>query len=316
MMRNILVACSILLITPVNAMKRLRDYNKKNRPTKKICLEYTVQLPREINHFITDITIDNEHNLRPCIQTIKSFARTNKQNYQFFNNQEYSDQLIEKLSKKFCCSHETVAKNFHTPQARHRLLLQHKLFSLCSKDNFADNAAEEFNQLIKEGVNVDFTYNYDIRPQTLLMLYNGKLTNMTYEKKCSSAFYLLTEKANFNQQTSQNKTLLMMAVKYPITRYLAKTIINHKKININEQNNRGETALLYSIKNRKKYFFTDIFVETIETLLKKGADPLLADRNGYTPLAALYAIPDLSEMKDILIQRIKDSIEKHSKNIN
>jgi len=310
-MRNILIACSILLATPMSAMKRLRDEYKKKRPAKKICLEHTIQLPPEIEQSIFEMAIHNEHTLHSCIATIKACALTNKRRYYLFSSQN-TDNLIEKLSQKFYCSHETVAKNLHTPQANKCLLLQNKLLSLCSENNFAPDATEQFNRLIKEGVNVNFTYNYESQPQTLLMICYKKLFCMPHEKKCSSAFYSLTEKANFNQQTPYNKTLLMKVTTYPITSHGAKRIINHKKVNINEQNNQGETALLYCIKNRKEYPVTDVFFKTIERLLEKGANPLLADRNGYTPLDALYDIPDLSEMKDILIQRIKDSIEKHS----
>jgi hypothetical protein len=311
MMRNILVAWSMLLVTPMSAMKRLRDNDKKNRHVKKICLEHTQQFIPEIDRFIIDIAIKNEHKLRPCIQTIKSFFLTNKQSYGSFDNQKYSDELIEKLSKKFCCPHEIVAKNLYTPQAKNRLCLQNELFSLCSENNFADNATEEFKQLIEKGVNVDFTYNYDNQPQTLLMIHCDKLTCITYEKKHPSYFYLLTKKANFNQQTSQNKTLLMMAVKFPIAPHFSEIIIKHKKININEQNNRGETALLYCIKNRKKHRMSNVFVRTIEKLLKNGANPLLADNNGNTPLSATYDIPDLSEMRDIVIELLRKSIAEH-----
>ena len=310
-MKNIVIACSILLTIPLDAMKRLRDNKKQENRAKKICLAHMIKLPLEIERLITDIAINTSHALKPCIHIIKSLALTNKHNYQLFNNQNQSDEWIEHLSKKFRCSDEIVAQNFHTPHANNRLSLQRELLSLCSHNNFEHNATQRFNQLIEKGVKVDFTYNYNNQPQTLLMIHHDKLSNMAYEKKHSSIFYQLTQKANFNQQTSHNKTLLIKVVTYPISYFCAKTIIKHEKVTINKQNNRGETALLYCIKNRKPYQITQVFFWTIKKLLKKGANPLLADRNGYTPLDALYDIADLSEMKDILIQQLKDSVEKH-----
>lgn len=307
MLRHILIACSILISLPVYSMKRLGEHKSTNHRCKKMCLDFSPSLPFEMRQLIIDSIIVSTYKLKPCIETIKSFVLTNNQSYNSFNDSKYNDNLIERLSKKFYCSHETVAKALSTPHAKNRLSLQTQLFNLCLKKGRSHHIIKsKFDQLIEQGVNVDFTYEYNYRPQTLLMIQQST-------KMRSRCFDLLKEKANFNQQTQHHKTLLMQALEYPISPNSAKAIIQHKKIEINAQNYREETALLYTIKNRAKYFITTIFVNTIENLLLHGANPLIADRFGNTPLKAAYEIPDQSEMKDIVIELLSRSIAEHQK---
>ena len=297
----------------INAMKRLREDNNPNNSSKKTCLAsaFPIKLPREMDQFIIDRIINNECKLRLCIKTIKAFVQTNKESYIFFNNQKYIDELIEKLSKKFFCSDATSAKTLCTPKANDRLDLQNNLFTLCTKIKSISNFTETFNRLIGKNVNVNFTYNYRHQPQTLLMIRHSWLARMRSKDKNFSCFPLLVEKANFNQKTSHNKTLLIKSVEFPIAYDIAEKIIKDKRIEINEQNNQGETALLRCIKNRKKNPMTSVFVKTIQKLLQYKSNPLLADKFGKTPLRAAYEINDLSEMRDMVIKFIQDSITKH-----
>ncbi len=310
MIKNILIAYIILISLPTSAMKRLNTYRDKNHPSKKKCLIFSSSLPLELDQSIISMVIDNELKLRPCIRTIKSFALTNKQSSSLFNNQKYIDDLIERLSKRFYCSHEAATKALSTPKAINRLSLQKRLFYLCLKPNLVEDISSRFDLLLKQGANVDFTYNYAYQPQTLLMIKCNELQSIKLEKEYSPCFCSLVEKANFNQQTQHNKTLLIQAVEYPIRYDFAKIVIKHEKIDINWQNSKKETALLHCIKNRKKHHMTKIFVKTIKNLLQYGANPLLADNLGKTPLEAAYEIPDVSEMKDIVIKHILKSIVK------
>jgi len=81
--------------------------------------------------------------------------------YAFYNNRQFIDDLIEKLCKKFYCSHETVARALHTPEGNNRLSLQERLQDLClNKESYRRHKKffnQQLNYLITQEANLEFT---------------------------------------------------------------------------------------------------------------------------------------------------------------
>lgn len=309
MIKHLLLICSISMPLHIDAMKRLCPHNDEGRSTKRPCITHNVYLPTDMQMVIFDKCTENKGKLRSVVATINTFARTNTHFYKLYNDQQFIDNLIEMLSKNFYCSHETVARVLHT-QGKNRLILQERLQSLCLNRRSYRRHEKIFSQnldsLIKQGANLEFTYNHDYQPKTILMI--------SYEESINPYRSLFEKKVNFNQKTPQNKTLLMMLTQYPICYQNAKKIISHPHVNIDEENNRGETALLKSIKNRKKHTLTNVFIITIKKLLEAGADPKKTDRNGNTPLSIANELndTDAAGKKNEIIQLIQDAITKQS----
>jgi hypothetical protein len=285
----------------IDAMKRLCTVND-NHPTKRTCVTHNIYLPTDIQMHIIDMCTQNNDQLRHTISTIKAIAMTNQQCYILYNNQRFIDDLIERLCKKLRCSHETVAGALHTPAVNNRLTLQNKLKLLCLKNNFYLDNKQKLAELSGHGVNLGFTYNHKNQPQTLVMI--------AYDN--NNRLLWLEEKSNFNQETPQNKTFLMMVTQYPIL-YRSKAIIEQVRVNINHQNSKGETAFLHCIKNRKNHRVSHVFMETIKIFLKNGADPTLADKSGKTPLAAANKIQESSDKKEAVIQLIQEAIAQQAR---
>jgi ankyrin repeat protein len=66
---------------------------------------------------------------------------------------------------------------------------------------------------------------------------------------------------------------------------------------IDSRDSDGETAVHFAVKNLQ--------IEKLGTLLKRGADPNITDRNGNTPLKLAHQLPD-SEDKERLLRRLKN----------
>jgi len=74
---------------------------------------------------------------------------------------------------------------------------------------------------------------------------------------------------------------------------------------INQQNNRGETALLHCLIKRKAYYLAGkTFISIVQELLERGADPELGNKEGITPLMAAYDLKN-----DVVIDLIKQAIQ-------
>ena len=83
--------------------------------------------------------------------------------------------------------------------------------------------------------------------------------------------------------------------------------MKNKGLDINQRNNKGETALMMALKESH-------VSSTFFTLLKEGADPEIADNNGLTPLQFLQEKePNQFYVKEA-IEKIQDAIrKKHEK---
>ncbi|HLJ31637.1 MAG TPA: ankyrin repeat domain-containing protein, partial [Candidatus Babeliales bacterium] len=91
----------------------------------------------------------------------------------------------------------------------------------------------------------------------------------------------------------------------PLYPFHSHEICQYPHVKINQQNNRGETALLYSLIKRKGYRIGNLFIDTIKELLKKGADPELGNKYGLTPLMAAKDLGN-NDIISLIEQAIQD----------
>jgi len=208
---------------------------------------------------------------------------TNHYLNQQINKQSFSDDIIDNIASKFFCSHATIARFLNTPASRKRLHLQYQLKQLCCHP-YNLTTSNQLDTLIRRGANLEFTYSHSNIQKTALMI-------CTFNK--NDVCPLLLEKgADINGCNAHGWSALTLAATFPISIGILRKLINHPDININKQNNRGETALLKTIIDRKNrhvgpaFHIGPAFMDTIRLLLGAKADPELADRNGLTPLIA------------------------------
>jgi ankyrin repeat protein len=109
------------------------------------------------------------------------------------------------------------------------------------------------------------------------------------------------EGADINGCNSIGWTVLKLLSRYPIKYDYFYKLITHPKLNINQQDKHGGTALLACLINRQNYHVNITFINAIVDLLNANADPELPNKKGLTPLNAAKNLDD---------QRIIDFIEK------
>lgn len=234
---------------------------------------------------------------------IKALSHTNKELNRLINNPTFSDNLIKTFAQKFYCSHETIARDLDTKQARQRLALQYDLKCLCIYKEFSTNYRSLFPQpltveldnLIARKVDLEFTYNLGLLQRTPVML---SLDNKNMLK------LLLEKGANINGCNVHEFTPLKLSTESPIHPRRYKKLLNHPSLNINQQNKHGESALLRCLV-RRKCAPSMIFIVMIIRLIKAGADPELANNDGVTPIKVARRLGDV-----LLINIIQEAIDK------
>ena len=306
MKRTVLFFSIILSIPYLDAMKRPRTSENEQRS----CIKRPTagkfnfpSLPPDMQDIIFDFATINTTYKKPrfAARTINYLSRTNKALYAKTNDLRFNDELIAKLSRKFFCSHETIAWYLGTPASQTRLSLQYELQNLFSAENqnhynYNDKRVL-LNQSLAKGAKLDFTYNYKTIQKTPLMICASYSSDMTE--------LLLEKKANINESTSHGWTVLMITVMYPICDHILRILLKQPDLTIDQRNNLGETALLRCLSDRKKFNITPSFKKAIRSLLDANADPEIFNKNGLTPLKAAQSLGDPE-----VIALITNAIEK------
>jgi len=306
-MRNIILLFCIIMHMQVDGMKRLCTFTN-TRPTKKICqLSKKQFMPTDILCLILKSCAYNQGKLKTIAMTLRAFGLANKALYSYYNNTIVFNELMDLICNAHYCSHESITK-FLCPVVAHeqiraqsdlkKLLLTETLVS----EELFNGFNETITELLQKGARLDFTYNYKLEPHTPLMMAQS---NKTFQ-------FLLNSGSSINETASRGITVLMRAAQFPIIGKHVKRIIKNEKLDINQTNHRGETALLRCIKNREKHNVSEVFRETIKRLLKNGADPLHVDKDGWTPLLRAKKLGYPIYRKNEVIQLIDDAIAKKS----
>ena len=244
-------------------------------------------VPKEIQniivHFATNGT--SARTLKEATLTTKALLCTNTYFYNHINRPLFSDNLIKDLATKYYCSHETAAKSLHTKQSKQRLALQYKLKEICCKkeeeegeEKKEDKLLSELNTLISNRINLEFIYNHGSFQKTPLMI----------TMSCNSKLFdlLLEYGADINGTNSLGVSPLHLSISNPDCENYYMQIMTHPKTNINQQNNRGETPLLYCLTRKKNKYPNRTLARIVRELITAGADPKRSDKKGLTPLTA------------------------------
>lgn len=306
-MRAIILLLSIITHLHIDAMKRLRPVTD-TRVAKRSCLaKKNPDLPTDMLCEILKACPYYKEELTIITDTIKAFALTHKALCACYNNAIVFNYLLDTIHQIHHYSHENILNLIHPPVALKQMVLQNDLRLLLLSENSFNEIKEEITELISKGVRLDFTYDYTRRLNSHPTLHTPLMLD------CEDDYFnfLLENGSNINEKTSKGTSVLMRAAEFPIVRSSINRIIEHPSININQTNNCGETALLRCIRNREGHYISSLFVETIKKLLKKGADPLQADRNGCTPLSRAKELCfDPENRKNTVITLIEKAINK------
>jgi len=297
-MKKLILLSLMVSAAHCHAMKRQlvhtqQAYNQKRR---KITPALPV-LPQDMLKIVFNMAIHNLDTKKPreAARTVRTLAVTNKALNKKINAPDFSDNLIHKLSFRFSCSHESIARFLATKQAKKRLKLQYELKNLC-KDSSSMITSKSLYTLIEKKVDLDFTFNDCGLQKTALMI--------SIHRNTWTFVLLLESNANINTRNSHGMTLLHCAASLPIQLSALEKIIARPTLQVDQQNNRGETALLYSLKDRRKTHITYDFIRFISQLLEK-ADPEIVDKQGDSPL---FIAKELDNYR--IIELIHQAIEK------
>jgi hypothetical protein len=270
------------------------------------------QLPSDLQTVIFNFATKNttEKDYIFATKTVNAIARTNKHYHAIINEKNFSDNLIKQFSQKFYCSHEKIAQFLGTKMAKERLSPQSQLKNLyinektneheLYKVKLEQNLLIALDELLKKDVDLDFTFDDNELHKTILMI-----SIKNYRELFNA---LIKKNVNINRGNLNGLTPLHIAVEYPINNNYLYSLLNNPTLIINQQNSKGETALLHSLINRKGNPLTDIFENAIKELLKKGADPEIANNEKLTPLKAAQELDF-----EVIVKYIKNAIEtKHN----
>jgi hypothetical protein len=289
LMKNRLIFLSFITsITHINAMiiNNTHDY---------------ALLPPEIQFNIILFATDKTSIKKPkeATKIVSTLTQINKQFNIDINDPKFSDNIIKNFAHKYRCSHETIARYLHTYQTQKRLALQYELKQLCCRKE-DDNLFLKLGKLLTDNIDLEFTYSHYAEHKTPLMIAMNYNNNM-FE-------YLLNYGANINGCNTHGNTALHLAASDPINEHYCILLITNPTIAINQQNKRGESALLRSL-THKKGSSNRTFTTIIKNFLNYGTDPELTDKKGLTPLAAAKKL----RKKYKIIELIKAAIrQKHA----
>jgi hypothetical protein len=301
-MKRLIIVCILLSSIFNYGMKRQiiykqEPYNHKKRKFEKPL----IILPQDMRNIIFDIITHNPDTRKPreAAKTIRALSVTCKTLNAKINTPSFSDSLINHLSFKYGCSHESICKFLSTKQAKERLMLQSHLKTFCVIKSYNIVTLETLNSLIEKGIDLEFIYNHKGFQKTALMI--------SIDTDVSAFKLLIEANANINGYNTHGMTLLHFISIYPMSLQIYH-IIAKPNLNFNQQNIRGETALLRCLKNRRKSHITNHFIDYIDLLLTK-IDPEIVDKQGISPLVIAQELDSYR-----ILQAIDRAIQRKHKN--
>lgn len=259
------------------------------------------ELEPEMQCRVLDCATISGKNSKEAAYIINALSLTNWLFHNEINNQNYSDNLIKILAKKYLCSHETIAKRLCIPSSKKRLTLQYELKRLCCHPYTPADQQEQLDILISQGVDLEFTYNHCHQQKTPLMLTISCNNNTIFD-------VLLDYGVNVNNCNTYGITALHLACR---NQHLSQVqqLLAHPKIAINQHNNTGENALLYGL--IRKNWAISRRNPLYRLLLEAGSDPECTNKKGITPLRALKKLPNDHPVIILITKAIE---QKHASN--
>jgi len=132
-------------------------------------LVHFTDLPAEILGHIIYLLRENKHarSLEKAAKDINSLALVNKELNALINNPSFCLHLIKHLSQKFDYTNYEVVQVLQTKEAQRRFKLQKELYDECVIEE--ELSIEILEELLKEGVDLNFTYTTMVPFGDLLM---------------------------------------------------------------------------------------------------------------------------------------------------
>lgn len=262
-------------------------------------------LPPEIQYFIIDLLAKNSTatTITEAGKTINALAQTNSELNALINNPQFCFRIIKNLAKQFDCSDQEAAEALQTQEAKKRLDIQKQFLHICDQKNFNEQV---FNDLYKKHtgyVDLNFTYTYIVALSKL----RKTLLFMAIDKRnCPLIQSLLNHGADVNKVNFKGHTPLMTAV-YTDKTDMIQCLLSDPNIAINQQNNEGQTALMYATRVNN--------LPIMQILLTHGASVNKATMSGETALdiAAHHGKVDAVEY---LLDRTNTAVDQQDNNGN
>jgi hypothetical protein len=288
-MKKLLVCCILLThIIPIHAGRKLHNYKNKQPILSKSqeimahnhnsFIRFTA-LPVDIQKNIINYWIDDTIAKKPQEATsiINNLNYTNKYFHSLLDNKECYNKIMNIFSTKFHCSHETINSTLHTSVAHQQFKIQKRLKRLCCRNNPNPiTIKKELRLLIAKKVNLEFIYNRKNIKQTAVMIATDRNNGMLE--------LLLKNGANINALTPDGLTALTKTFKYPLQFDPFITLMQHNSLDINQQDHKGNTPLLYFLMQRKSDGMSELITLILEKLFAAGADPELCNYDNVSPL--------------------------------
>jgi ankyrin repeat protein len=308
--------------------------NKTTRPIGYTSNDF-YSLPKDIEPLI--ISYLHAGSLKETANIINSLSLTDKYLNEKINDPIFCLQLIKHLSEKFNVSNMDVCKALQTKAAKERFELQNELYNLCKNINIEKNVSTQiieqfqnlignktdilsrFNELYTKGVDLEFTYTEKINnllfplidtlyltPLMIASINNYELIPILLKKtektKQNSSW------VNINTPECKNGiTPLIFAVITRNMRFVT-LLCENKNLEVNKQDNAGNTALLWSL--REAPYSADVIKLSISQLiLDAGADPEIANNANLTPLQTAQKI-EHDKIAASATKKIQNAIER------
>jgi|GEM_PF-2177338 len=238
-------------------------------------------LPTEMQLTIIDFYTNKTTTKTPqeACKEIRNLIVVNRHLEKLINNPLFTQRLINDLSLKYCCSHESIAQLLQTKQSTIQFQSQAELKNICYpiKQKKIATITDRLNVL--KNINFNFTYNNRDYQATALMMaisYNNK---PLFKK-------LIEHKADPHATNASGNSILHHTVRLKSKNHTCDFLNNIltiiPQININQRNKEGETPLLYLLRCTKKK--PHEISEIVKQLIDNGADVTTADKKGNTPL--------------------------------
>ena len=264
------------------------------------------QLPKDIQHeIIYLLSIETTAtSLDSAAITINSLAQVNKELNELINDPKFCLKIIKHLAQKFECSDMKAAKALKTKEAKRRFELQDKLYDLCTNDTSLTEITPYFELLRQQGIDLNFTYFSEFcngATPLILVVTEDYEDNYTQSELIK---FLIMQGADINATNNDGDTVLMHAARL-LKEKIIKLLTEQPKLNINQQDNNGCTALHYIFEDAIDRWggqdIEDKVIVVIKFLLNAGADSEIANNDGETPRTeTIEYFLHIDELKEIL----------------
>ena len=271
--------------------------------------------PKEIDKNILGLVITNTgQTLQEAAQIFSALICVNKFTYMHMDDDQRVLGWIKDLSKRFDCTNLDVARALRTRAAKQRRTDQLGLLFNFDLVEIGKNISNF------KGYALDINFSYDKQYPSPLLQCCGDA-----HRKYTAAHWLIENGADINVCTPEGDNACTLALSRGHTRF-TKAFIERKDFISNHQNNKGDTALHYYIgylkrssecnenyyndEDRRYYIFVgEKHDASIQDLLKKGANPILVNEAGESPLMIAHMIK-VDKIRAIVLELLEEAAIK------